>query len=242
MRGLTTLGLAVRAGPTKRSLGSIERDYSLLRLHGGHTPRHITTAVPQPSPDPTIPLSESFRSLMRLLPHPVVVCTALHPGPTPQPRAMTMSSVTSLSLDPTPLLSFNIKKPSRTLDALRAAGRFNVHVLADDAGGARVAEWFSRGDAGRDPFVGIDGCGCVATIGGEGVELRGRGVRRVLRCKVEELVGVRDHVIVVGEVEGILGGGVEGEAEAEAEGLGLAYADRGYRKIGDVIRKHLEEK
>lgn len=147
-----------------------------------------------------------------------------------------MSSVTSLSLNPAPLLSFNIKKPSRTLDALEASGRFNIHVLSGDSEGARVAEWFSRGDAGRDPFEGVEGCGCVVASGegkGEGVELRGEGVRRVVRCRVEEMVGVRDHVIVVGEVEGI---------DGEREGLGLAYADRGYRNIGGVMQKHSEGK
>ena len=175
---------------------------------------------------------------MRLLPHPVVVCTSVHPGPTPQPRAMTMSSLTSLSLNPAPLLSFNIKKPSRTLDALEASGRFNIHVLSGDWEGTRVAEWFSRGDAARDPFEGVEGCGCVVVRGegkgeGEGVELRGDGVRRVVRCRVEKMVGVRDHVIVVGEVEGI---------DGEGEELGLAYADRGYRSVGGVMQKHSEGK
>lgn len=224
-----------------------------------------TTTAPQPSSTNantststntnSTPLPERYRTLMRLLPNPVVVCTALepsHPSSPAQPRGMTMSSLTSLSLTPTPLLSFNIKKPSRTLEALRASGVFNVHVLADDQGGVRVAEWFSRGDAGRDPFEGVEGCGCEA-VGSEGrVELRGVGVRRVLRCRVEELVGVRDHVIVVGEVEGIEGDGagevmeglgIEGDEAGETrEGLGLAYADRGYRRVGEVMRKHVEGK
>lgn len=140
-----------------------------------------------------------------------------------------MSSLTSLSLNPVPLLSFNIKRPSRTLDALAASGKFSVHVLSNGAEGVKVAEWFSRGDAMRDPFEGIEACGCVVERGDGGFVLRGEGVRRVVRCRVEEMLEVRDHVIVVGEVEGI---------DGEGEGLGLAYADRGYRRVGDVMRKH----
>ncbi|KEZ46662.1 Flavin reductase like domain-containing protein [Scedosporium apiospermum] len=215
-----------------------------------------TPPTPSPTSHHATATADQFRALMRLLPHSVVVCTSLDPHPhtpTPSssslssttttnqkpsyPRAMTMSSLTSLSISPTPLVSFNIKKPSRTLDALRSSGRFNVHVLRDDVRGSRIAEWFSRGDAGKDPFEGVEGCGCVVERGDGGVELRGEGVRRVLRCRVEELLSVRDHVIVVGEVEEIRGDGGE---EGDAEGLGLAYADRRYRRAGEVIQKHVE--
>ncbi|MBE3050450.1 flavin reductase, partial [Candidatus Bathyarchaeota archaeon] len=50
---------------------------------------------------------------------------------------------------------------------------------------------------------------------------------------VEEMLEVKDHVIVVGEVEGI-------EAGGGGEGLGLAYADRGYRRVGEAMRKPSE--
>lgn len=164
---------------------------------------------------------------MRLLANPVVVCTSTHGG---VPRAMTMSSFTSLTLSPAPLVTFNVATPSRTLDAIAASGSFNVHVLAGDAAGAAVADHFTRGNV-DGVFEGLEtlneGRGGAPVLGGE-------GVLRVLRCRVLQdgpeggLVRVRDHVIVVGEVVEMIPGSKTGE-------FGLAYADRKYRQVGDVI-------
>ncbi|ORY71339.1 flavin reductase like domain-containing protein [Pseudomassariella vexata] len=65
----------------------------------------------------------------------------------PIPRAMTLSSFTSLSPYPTPKIIFNIGLPSRTFDAILSSGRFNIHVLRDSAMGARLAQHFSHGNA-----------------------------------------------------------------------------------------------
>lgn len=188
-----------------------------------------------------MPLPEQFRTVMRLLTHPVVVCTATDPA-TATPRAMTMSSFTSLALRPTPVVSFNIAVPSRTFDAVAASRAFNIHVLADDASGALVADWFAGGNAeGREVFErlvqagGLEGVSLVA----EAPFLEGDGVLYVLRCRLLDdvpgkgLVRVRDHVIVVGEVLEIVEG-VGAEREQE-ERFGLLYADRRYRQLGDCI-------
>jgi flavin reductase (DIM6/NTAB) family NADH-FMN oxidoreductase RutF len=199
---------------------------------------------------------------MRLLTHPVVVCNATHPAttttttdgqpqPQPTPRAMTMSSFTSLALAPAPVVSFNIAVPSRTYDAVAASRRFNIHVLADDASGARVADWFAGGNAeGREVFERLVEAGGVDRVigfedggGGGGEEeapvLEGEGVLYVLRCRLLEdepsrgLVRVRDHVIVLGEVLEIVEGlGAQRETE---ERFGLLYADRRYRQLGGCI-------
>ncbi|KAL2015559.1 hypothetical protein VTK56DRAFT_5235 [Thermocarpiscus australiensis] len=199
--------------------------------------------------DPPTPLPEQVRSLMRLLTHSVVVCTSTLPGPgTTAPRAMTVSSFTSLALSPTPVVSFNVATPSRTLDAVAASRRFNVHVLADDASGARIADRLARGNAaGTEVFERLAReCGCDITPLGPGgggeyepPVLRGDGVLYVLRCKLLEdqpargLVRVRDHVIVLGEVLEILEGP---GAEQEGDGrFGLLYADRRYRQLGNCI-------
>ena len=162
---------------------------------------------------------------------------------------MTISSFTSLTLHPTPLVSFNIAAPSRTLDAVSNSGQFNVHVLAADAAGARVADWFARGNAeeGRglfDRLAVADGSGVDVVHIGEGKVapvLEGEGVLYVLRCRVFKdgprknrgLVRVRDHVIVLGEVVEIVEGrGAERETE---ERFGLVYADRRYRQLGGCI-------
>ncbi|KAM5356505.1 hypothetical protein ACJ41O_003151 [Fusarium nematophilum] len=171
---------------------------------------------------------------MRLLPHSVVVTTSYQPED--GPRAMTMSSFTSLTLSPTPLVTFNIATPSRTLDAIRASGAFNVHVLSGDERGARVADHFTRGNVGGHALEGLEGLG---HSGGEeeAPVLRGEGVMFALRCRVlgdaaeGGLVRVRDHVIVVGEVVEMV------RVEDGEEEFGLVYADRRYRRVGGVLEK-----
>ncbi|PHH74803.1 hypothetical protein CDD82_4756 [Ophiocordyceps australis] len=175
-------------------------------------------------------LSEQLRLTMRLVAHSVVVCTSCH-GQTP--RAITMSSFTSLTLRPTPLVTFNIAVPSRTLDAIAASGAFNIHVLTGDAAGAAVAERFARGnDAGA--LARAHGL----NLGDKDIPpvLQGQGVLRVLKCKVfangpqRGLVRVRDHVVVLGEVLDMM-------AVNKADNFGLVYADRKYRQMGNVIAR-----
>lgn len=107
-----------------------------------------------------------------------------------------------------------------------------------------MAEWFRRGNAEDlgvfDAESMRDGCGCYVLDdeGGVAPLLRGRGVLYGLRCRLLDdephrgLVGVRDHVVVLAEVVGIVEG-VEGR-EGD-EGFGLAYADRRYRQLGGTM-------
>ncbi|RDA90955.1 hypothetical protein CP533_3088 [Ophiocordyceps camponoti-saundersi (nom. inval.)] len=136
---------------------------------------------------------------------------------------MTMSSLTCLSLSPTPLVTFNVATPSRTLDAMVGSGRFNLHILTGDAAGASVARHFTRGN--RDDGGVFDGLAGL-TVKGEGAPLlSGHGVLRVFKCRVlregnaDGLVKVRDHVIVIGEVlETVIG-------KDEEDEVALAYAN-----------------
>ncbi|KAJ4856491.1 flavin reductase like domain-containing protein [Trichoderma breve] len=195
-----------------------------------HTPSSWHTSFPiPPTADPTSPaaLSEQIRSIMRLLPHSVVVCTSTH-GQTP--RAMTMSSFTSLTLSPTPLISFNIATPSRTLDAIIESRHFNIHIMSGDELGVQVADRFTRGNT-DDVFDGLE----YDTSKTDGAPLlRGEGIMYALRCRLlpdeptRGLLKVRDHVIVVGEVVEMIPGSC-------ANKFGLSYADRKYRQIGSVI-------
>ncbi|CAM1502780.1 Fc.00g075560.m01.CDS01 [Cosmosporella sp. VM-42] len=196
---------------------------SLSSSKSWHT---VPAQPPTAHPDTAIPLPEQLRSIMRLLTHSVVVCTSTQDT---TPRAMTMSSFTSLTLSPTPLITFNVATPSRTLGAIASSGKFNIHVLAGDPDGAAVASHFTRGNVGGHVLDGLEDVVCDA----EGV-LRGKGVLLALRCRVlgdapeGGLVKVRDHVIVVGEV-------VEMVPVSKAEEFGLVYADRKYRQVGRVL-------
>jgi 3-hydroxy-9,10-secoandrosta-1,3,5(10)-triene-9,17-dione monooxygenase reductase component len=80
------------------------------------------------------------------LPRGVCVVTAYGPD---GPAGMTASSVSPLSLDPL-LLVVGLRATSRTLAALRAAGRFAVNVLAADQAG--LASRFASRRAGPDKY------------------------------------------------------------------------------------------
>ena len=184
-----------------------------------------------------------------------------------------MSSLTCLGLSPAPIVSFNITHPSRTLDALRASRRFNIHILTDDIAGAAIADWMTRGNSEgpEKVFKGLETeCGCIVSnqkhldmhkSDMEAPLLDGDGVLYVMRCRIldepmEGFIPVRDHVIVLGEVEEIVEGlGVRRGAEegkeansldpvdlekSEEKGIdayqfGLVYADRRYRQLGNCL-------
>ncbi|TLD25040.1 hypothetical protein PspLS_05964 [Pyricularia sp. CBS 133598] len=113
------------------------------------------SAAPLPSaPD----VANRVKAVLRRMPQSVVVITAAGVSPTEghdsamsakqdlEPVGMTVSSFASLDLDgDVAAVAFNVKRPSRTLDAIaRGGGAFNVHVLAGTDAGARVAHHFTR--------------------------------------------------------------------------------------------------
>lgn len=133
-----------------------------------------------------------MRAAMRQLPHPVVVITTLEnmrsvarledildkKFPRPIPRAMTVSSFTSLSIEPVPRVTFNVTLPSTTYEAIMKCGRFNAHILSGDDHGARIAELFTRGN--RPPAATEDGdkpkpdLGVLAGLEELGVQVQGQ--------------------------------------------------------------------
>lgn len=129
---------------------------------------------------------------------------------------MTVSSFASLDLDgDVAAVAFNVKRPSRTLDAIaRGSGAFNIHVLAGTDAGARVAHHFTRSN-GANPGRGLvaatpldqpartlglfddleerAGCCVVGISAGSGDQtstaaplLQGPGVLYVLKCALPE--------------------------------------------------------
>ncbi|KAB5550926.1 flavin reductase like domain-containing protein [Coniochaeta sp. 2T2.1] len=197
-------------------------------------------------------MGEQLRHMMRLLPHSVLVCTSFSPSQNNQPRGMTVSSFTSLSLSPA-LVTFHVATPSRTLDAIRASGVLNFHVLSGDGKGAGVAAHFTAGNNARVfSGEGLRGAGLRARVGeagpggdkhaAEGQQqapvLEGEGVMYVLRCRLfkeaqDGVVMVRDHAIVVAEVVDIIE--TSGRTEQGHESFGLVYADRHYRGLGETF-------
>jgi len=101
-------------------------------------------------------LADSVKRLMRHVPHPVAVITATDISVSPEGgpngwRGATVSSFNTVTLSPTPVVSFNIRKISSTFNAMRSSGLFNVHLLSEAAESTDIASKFASGNA-SSPF------------------------------------------------------------------------------------------
>lgn len=182
-------------------------------------------------------LADGVRNMMRSVPNPVVVLTCSDAPPpadfntppsSPDPdetevsfyRGMTLSSFSTLTLSPTPYVTFNIQHRSRTLSALSSTRYFNIHILEANAEGAALAAAFARANpllqTMQWSFWRASRRGELESTwvseGGRPVcklpVLQGRGVKFGLRCKVlgegerpgGGLIEVGDHVMVIARV------------------------------------------
>lgn len=165
---------------------------------------------------------------MRQVPYPVAIITATDPSGPPDStsfRGMTVSSFNTVTLTPHPVISFNVRRPSETLNALLASGRFLVHLLAPGPATATLARDFSKGNItlagmldghGDFKFGALDACPESHTSS-EGSDrplpiLHGKDKVSagncgtvdfpfILECKLHpQKIDVHDHSIVLGTV------------------------------------------
>jgi flavin reductase (DIM6/NTAB) family NADH-FMN oxidoreductase RutF/DNA-binding FadR family transcriptional regulator len=152
--------------------------------------------------DQTVPGFDGtvFRRVIGSFMSGVVVITTSDDG---RPHGMTVSAVSSLSLDP-PMLLVCLHSASGTQEAVRRSGRFAVNILAEDQG--ELAGRFAKPGA-TDKFDGV-----VVRTGRTGVPVL-EGALAVVECRVAEAVTGGTHRVFLGQVL---------HAEAN-EGSPLAY-------------------
>ncbi|MEU6119430.1 flavin reductase family protein [Streptomyces sp. NPDC047117] len=135
-----------------------------------------------------VPDAETLRRTLRRHAAGVTVVTV------PGPAGFTATSFTSVSLDP-PLVSFYLGRTASTVEAVRAADRFAVHVLGPQ--NAALAAQFAR--SGIDRFAGVPW-----TPADDGLPvLDAAPAWLTARITLRQTIG--DHLLVVGQVDG--GGG-----------------------------------
>lgn len=128
-----------------------------------------------------------FRSVIGELPTGVAVITSSGPD---GPAGLTTNAVTSLSLDPL-LLLVCFDNVSRTLDVVRASGRFAVNLLAAEQ--EEVARVFASKRVPREKFE------ATTHEIAHGVPVLD-GALAWIACDVRELLPGGDHTIAVGAV------------------------------------------
>jgi len=134
--------------------------------------------------------SGGFRGAMRHLAGGVSVITA---GRGKDMTGMTVTSVSSLSVDP-PTLIVSINRGSSSWPILKRLGVFGVNILTADQ--LDIAERFTGKDGlkGADRFTGAEWMTRVS-----GVPLL-VGALAAVDCEVEEIVERHSHAIVIGRV------------------------------------------
>ena len=148
-------------------------------------PRDLMTEIPVSSAD--------FRGAMRHLTGGVSVITA---GRGKDITGMTVTSVTSLSVEP-PTLLVSINRDASSFPLIRRHGAFGVNILAADQ--LDIAERF----AGKDGLKGPDrfaGARWVTSVSGVPLLV---GALSAVDCEVEEIVERHSHGIVIGRVRDI---------------------------------------
>jgi flavin reductase (DIM6/NTAB) family NADH-FMN oxidoreductase RutF len=204
---------------------------------------------------------------MRRVPYPVAIITATDPqGPVEKAfRGMTVSSFNTVTLHPSPIISFNVRRPSETLSALQSSGRFLVHLLAPTPATAALARDFSRGNhnlallSGKGDFEFAQHVSADGSVTRPLPILRRRAIAQtntntnteeesveafpfVFECQLNpQRVEVYDHTIVVGTVvQALLRHHPESDADtpvssASEKDLCLTYANTKFWAMGHEI-------
>lgn len=128
-----------------------------------------------------------YRSAMRRYPAGVTIVTMVSGD---SPVGFTATSFASISLDP-PMISFNISHRSSSIDAMYQAEYAVIHFLGEHQ--RHLAERFAR--SAEDRFTDPSLWRALQT--GEPVL---HGTPLWLRVKVQKLIPIGDHTLVVGLV------------------------------------------
>jgi len=149
------------------------------------------------------------QSMQRLCFPTTIITTSSYADMIPKDfHGLTVSSMTSLSVNPSPLLQFNVQIPSLSSKNLHLHDIFAVHQLKPEFSSVELVRRFSKGikHGGTEPFVELketidfsiyrnaiyDSDKSVLPIL--------KNVERVLICKKKESFPVADHEVWVGEV------------------------------------------
>jgi len=141
--------------------------------------------------------ARAYRDTIGLFATGVTIVTSAGPD---GPAGMTTNAVTSVSLDPLlTLVCFD--QNSRTLDVVRASGRFGVNILARDD--EQLASVFATKALALEKFETITGeLPGPGWSEAHGVPVLGSALAWIA-CELRELHSAGDHMIGIGEVVGM---------------------------------------
>jgi flavin reductase (DIM6/NTAB) family NADH-FMN oxidoreductase RutF len=135
-----------------------------------------------------VDLRNGLKQAMRIYPQGVTVVTMMAAD---GPKGITVSSFTSISLDP-PLVLISLAKGSALHSDFAGARKFAVNFLADDQ--KSVSDRFAGRVELKDRFEGLK-----FKEGATGSPIID-GVRAIIECRTWRVYDGGDHSIIIGEV------------------------------------------
>lgn len=145
---------------------------------------------------------EQYRQVMSSVAQAAMIITTNHMDQQrqPEPRGLTVSSVTSLSIKPEPALSFNIQVPSQTSRALHDSMVFALNILPPSKSAVEICKAFA-GSLGKDvnPFEVEKSLLRYESNGMPVVSI----AMAVLMCEATNCFSVQDHEIWVARVTNV---------------------------------------
>jgi len=180
-------------------------------------------------------LGDDLRSALRYLTQPVALVVSRMPE-TISDRGVTVSSFCTVTLQPEPIVSFNLRVPSRTWDAIHASRKMEIFLLAASPEGAALAHTFTLPyEQPYEPFKKIRKMGASVRFRPDDTRISWpNAVYASVKADLLPDKGNRvgDHVIVIARVRRVR---LE-ESSPQAKAGALAYAMRGYRSLGDELK------
>ncbi|KIK62079.1 hypothetical protein GYMLUDRAFT_138091, partial [Collybiopsis luxurians FD-317 M1] len=144
-------------------------------------------------------VKSKLRSLLRETAQSVAVVTSILPSPDKSFHGATLSSFTSIAMDPYPLVSFSLRTPSRMAASLRGAHpQLSSHMVINilSAAQASTAVLFSRPDLHPQPFENVD-----YSLNDEGIPVL-EGSLGALSCKLASPPIPLDDLLFAGNDSG----------------------------------------
>jgi flavin reductase (DIM6/NTAB) family NADH-FMN oxidoreductase RutF len=168
-------------------------------------------------------LSDRYKKAMSGVAAPANIVTTINGD---EPRGLTVSSVTSLSVWPDPLVSFNIQIPSRTSQVLHQANKFAINVLSGTAESVRLCKAFAGGYGAQvNPFEKFK----------EEIDFTGHNhgnipvinhASAILFCQKEHVFRTQDHEIWIAKIY---------DVENNSSNGNLLYQNRSFHILGKEI-------
>ncbi|EMR08483.1 hypothetical protein PNEG_03309 [Pneumocystis murina B123] len=136
---------------------------------------------------------------MKCLVQPVVIITTCDPKMNGLGRAITVSSFSSISLNPMPIVSFSIKLPSRMALLLRKSRKFAVHILKSHCDQIKLAQKYAQSDIfNKNKMSNISESHYQISLNKLPIL---SGALGILYCNTNKTIKIGDHKIWFGTVE-----------------------------------------